>query len=737
MPDDLKKVGVQLTVDDQAEFNTALKKANDAVLDLGKAGETASQGLDALGEMATGALRRVGELAINGIGVLAGALIDFGKSAIDSNAQFEKFAVQFEVMLGSAEAAQARLAMLAEFGAKTPFELPQVVEADKIIQGFGLHSAEAAAKFGSSGEDILRIAGDVASGTGAGFSEMALLIGKFSAGATGEAISRFQELGITTREEMTKMGLQFSKSGELLSSLPEAMKVVLKIMQDKYGGMMDKQSTTFEGMVSNLQDWVGQMQRELGKPIFDALKDSLGKVLELLNSKQVRDFISNLASGIGVAITSFTDFVGKAIEPFITGVMEGWGAIDVLATGIGNLLLLVGSGNPVLESMGNFLINSAAGMQKFVSDALAPFILGLQQGWPLLDILTFGLGKFFLLIAGDNQLLKNLGAWFINEAPAAFEGFYNSVLEFIGPIIQWVTENWPTVQAVFEEVMLFIGGLVDAVLVHIKNVFDEIMPDLKNNVGNILKQMQTFWDKHGEEVKTILAGILALVTIIIKNLISIIGAGLVLISGVISAFWSLVNGDTDSAYNTMLSSLETALDLMLGILGTNLETVRRSWQTVFESVIVLAKTFWNSVVMFFTNGLNSWKYIWDTFGSVVKNAWQGIVDSISKFINDALAKMQKFVMDIILLINNLIGKIKSIASLGGIKLSPSFNSETLGAAMQSDNSASAMVSPVASAAQISRSVSYSNSTSFNYSPTYQSAPRNPSADFAMMQVLAA
>ena len=263
------------------------------------------------------------------LGTIAGTAISSGlslitegisavtKAGIEGNAQFETYATQFGVLLGGADAAKQRLAELAEFGAKTPFELPQVVEADKILQGFGLHSEEAAKKFGFSGTEIRTIAGDVAAGTGADFSEMANLIGKFSSGATGEAISRFQEMGITTREELTKMGLEFSKSGELLSPLPQATEVVLSVMKKKYGGMMDAQSSTFEGMVSNLQDWVGQSIREVSQPIFEVVSDALKDLLKFLNEPATQ-----------AAIKDFAKMIATTLKDVVTWVKDNWPAIS-------------------------------------------------------------------------------------------------------------------------------------------------------------------------------------------------------------------------------------------------------------------------------------------------------------------------------------------------------------------------------------------------------------------------
>jgi phage-related protein len=259
-----------------------------------------------------------------GIGAITSSMGGLIDGMISGNAQFERYQVQFGVLLGSADAAKARLDDLAKFGASTPFELPQVVEADKILQGFGLHSEEAAKKFGFSGEQIRTIAGDVASGVGVGFDEMSLLIGKFASGSTGEVISRMQELGITTREEMAGLGLEFSKSGELLSPLPESMNVVLKLMQEKYGGMMDAQSKTFEGMVSNAQDWVAGTLRTIGQPIFETVKDKLQGVLTFLGSPEVQtgitSFASTLADGIGGAIT----FIEGAVKQFGPPIIEAF-----------------------------------------------------------------------------------------------------------------------------------------------------------------------------------------------------------------------------------------------------------------------------------------------------------------------------------------------------------------------------------------------------------------------------
>lgn len=313
------------------------------------------------------ALGTIAVTAISGgLSLVTEGLSSVVKAGIAGNAQFETYNTQFGVLLGSSEAAKQRLAELAEFGAKTPFELPQVVEADKILQGFGLHSEEAAKKFGFSGTEIRTIAGDVASGTGADFSEMANLIGKFSSGATGEAISRFQQMGITTRDELKNMGLEFSKSGELLSPLPQATEVVLALMKKKYGGMMDAQSSTFEGMVSNLQDWVGQSIREVSQPIFEVVSDALKDLLKFLDEPATQ-----------AAIKDFAKMIATTLKDVVGWVKENWPAISKT---IGDVFgVIKWAWDNILSPVLNLLGQAIGGIIKYFTDNWPQISAGFKK----------------------------------------------------------------------------------------------------------------------------------------------------------------------------------------------------------------------------------------------------------------------------------------------------------------------------------------------------------------------
>lgn len=461
--------------------------------------DQASSGLQAirghLGGLADGAARAgsgvrdflggalqvaAGGLIQSGIEGIAGAIGDLRQGLIGGNAEMERYQTQFGVLLGGADAAKQRLAELAQFGATTPFELPQVVVADKVLQGFGLHAEDAKQRFGQAGADIRRIAGDVASGTGAGFEEIATYIGKFSSGATGEAIARFTELGIVTRSQLAGMGLSFDKGGALIvksqADLDAATGVLLQAMQAKYGGMMTAQSATFEGMISNLSDWKDATLRTVGAPLFEVLKTQLGDLLTWLPSvqPQIEAFAQALASGVGAGMTWLSDTAIPALRgglgwltdtglPALTG---GWGGlagvlapvrealqplIDGFASGGigGALAALPGTIGPVagaltdlrteltavaLEGLGGLLDRLRQ------SDAFAGFLGSLGLSEAAVAGISATLGSLAGMLARAGDLVRGMGGWLRDELlPPVLEAG-RGFAEMLAPHIAWLAD---------------------------------------------------------------------------------------------------------------------------------------------------------------------------------------------------------------------------------------------------------------------------------------------------------
>jgi hypothetical protein len=478
----------------------------DAVLWLRTNNDKLESGLLSAERSAKGVITKMGGAFALGVGAAIGsagvALAGFAKGAIEGNAQFETYLTQFGVLLKDTDLAKQRLTELAEFGAKTPFELPEVVEADKILQGFGLHAEDVAAKFGKSGEEIRRIAGDVASGAGVSFQDMATYIGKFASGSTGEVISRFQELGIMTRQQMADWGLEFSKSGELLTPVEEAMDVVLARMDEKYGGMMDQQSSTLEGMKSNLTDFFDNAVRIAGKPIFDKFKQTFETVLEVLSSESMTNAINSLAefiaavlSGDGEATDHLLDFftnLGGALglsqeqmQPFLETFQE---VSDFLSTQVA----------PVIESI-------KATVLDFVTNAIIPFVTEHAEEikGALLAIgavfAAAGIISGIMAVAGLIASLASPIGLIVGLAAllgAAWAGNWGGIREKTQAVIDWLK---PFLSGAWE----FIKLVWDTGVQNVKQIFELFQLAFTGDWRGFGEKLREIWDKQIERIKEI------------------------------------------------------------------------------------------------------------------------------------------------------------------------------------------------------------------------------------------
>lgn len=438
----------------------------------------------------------VGGVATQLAGMAVGAVKDVASAMIDGNAEFEKYTVQFGVLLGGAENAQKRLKELAEFGAATPFDLPEIVRADKVLQSFGLHAEDAAKRFGMSGTQMRTVAGDVAAGTGASFEDIARYIGQFSAGQTGMVLSRFEELGIVTRKELGAMGLEFAKSGELVTPVDDAMDVLLVAMQGKFGGMMDAQSKTFGGMMSNMRDWVGNAMRTLGAPIFDVVKENLGGLLTLLSSPQAKQAMSDLASGLANGVSQIIQFGGQAVA----WVQANWPQISAVFNTVGAAIQVV------VDTVVRPLLEGLLG----VVGRVVGFV---QENWPLIQ----------KTIETSLSQLQTFWNTFWPPLQPVVEGIFNSIKAVIDTVLtaifgivkaamQLFTGDWEsawntlksTAQGIWDGIVKFFEGVPKVLLDIGRQMIQGLVDGIKANGNAVIEALKGLIDQAIGGIKAVL-----------------------------------------------------------------------------------------------------------------------------------------------------------------------------------------------------------------------------------------
>ena len=181
-----------------------------------------------------------------------------GKAMIGASREMETLEVQFKTLLGSTQKAKERMKELADFTAKTPFKLPEVAKASRVLQTLTKGAL-------ATGEG-LRLVGDASASTGADFENLAVWVGRAYDGLqsnrpVGEAMMRMQELGLIsgdTRNEIEK--LQKAGKGK------EAWNVLQSELRKTEGGMADLSLTT-AGLESTTSDLTDEMLRNVDSSI--------------------------------------------------------------------------------------------------------------------------------------------------------------------------------------------------------------------------------------------------------------------------------------------------------------------------------------------------------------------------------------------------------------------------------------------------------------------------------------
>lgn len=439
----------------------------------------------------TGAAKMAGTAVVAlGVGVAVA-----GAAAIKGAGEFEQNRVAFDVMLGSADKARALMTEISDFAKSTPFELPEVIAGSKQLLAFGFAQEQII--------PTMRKLGDIAAGVGVPVGQLAYVFGQVRVAGKlmGGDLMQFTNAGVPMIEGLSKV-LKVSQ-GDVKKMVEEGkvgFKEVEQVINNmtkegsQFGGMMEKQSGTFDGVVSNIKDGFGQMLRSavgvsnagdiVKGGLFDRIKAGAQSVLPM---------VAQIAEGIGPVMMQvlgafdmgvngvrafFAALSGEGItsDGFV-GAMEQIGVLvrDVAGT---VWAFLAPSFAMLAETINNQLIPAAVSFWNFIQPALLPtlqFLATVLGGaivggiWLLVNALNVVIGVFsFLLgnvknvvdgiVAGFNIVVGAIG-WLKDhffEAVGFIIGFFMSlpikipmlVIAAVGAAVQWLMNiNWGNVLA--------------------------------------------------------------------------------------------------------------------------------------------------------------------------------------------------------------------------------------------------------------------------------------------------
>lgn len=226
-------------------------------------------------------------------------------SSLNSASKLEQLNISFEVFLGSAEKAKQVVAELRKFADLTPFETEPVNNAGRALLAFGFSAEELI--------PTLTKIGDVASGTGKDFNELALIYGKAKAQGLiqGEELNQLAEAGIPIYAELAKVLdtdeskiRKLGEQGRIQFSDLERVFTNLTSEGGRFAGLMERQSKSLDGLFSTLASAIQGKVTNVITGLFPLIKSVTQAFIDFLSVplsetlEQERQAFNGLALGI-------------------------------------------------------------------------------------------------------------------------------------------------------------------------------------------------------------------------------------------------------------------------------------------------------------------------------------------------------------------------------------------------------------------------------------------------------
>lgn len=209
----------------------------------------------------------------------------FASKVMNVRGQFQQLEVAFETMLGSAEKANSLMGQLVKTAAVTPFDLQGVANGAKQLLAYGIQADDV--------NDTLVRLGDIAAGLSMPLNDLVYLYGTTMVQGRMFTMDlrQFQGRGIPIADELAKQfGVAKEKVGELVTAgkvgSEEMKKAIISMTSEggKFAGLMEKQSHTITGQISNIEDAVDTMFNAIGQKSEGVINTGLSSVSYLVEN---------------------------------------------------------------------------------------------------------------------------------------------------------------------------------------------------------------------------------------------------------------------------------------------------------------------------------------------------------------------------------------------------------------------------------------------------------------------
>ena len=444
-------------------------------------------------------------------------------------------------------------------------------------------------------------------------------------------------------------------------------------------------------VVSNLGKTAGSMA-SIGVTIVDNLLGGINKFLDQ-NKQSLQDHIVNLfnisaraneiSGNIAVAIADiFTVFRGDTAKQITADIIAIFseaflGAIEVVGTLVTDLLYIITQ--PFVENK-DLIKETIEGMLEPISSVLGTIRQGIQDTFaklgevyntyiaPAVENIKNGFSSIletFLTVWNENisPILDAWGEKFSVLWAEHIQPMVNSFLEFIGKLINGISELWNT----------WIAPLVNWIIENVVPVLAPILESIGNTVGAvfgaIMDVLGGLWDALGGLIDFIVGVFTGDWNKAWQGICDFFTGIWDAVKGIFSGIWEAIKGIVETAINAISAVIQTVMNVIKGIFSTVWNAIKSVVTTVWNAITGTISGVINGIKNTISSVLNAiktvWSNIWNGIKNTVTNIWNGIWGAIKGVINAILGGIESFVNGVIKGINFVLGGISDVANAVG------------------------------------------------------------------------
>lgn len=519
---------------DASSVIQASDQAQDAVNNLDKSAKSAGGGFDALSEIASGALRRIGEAAINAVGSGLSMIGGFFTDSIKEATEFQNVFAQTESVVAStgmaagltAEEMAGLASDLSAASGMSLFSDDAILSATNVLATF---KEIKGVKFEEATSAIL----DMSQAMGMDLQAATIQVGK-ALNDPIAGIGALSRVGVQFTDDQKEMIKGMVEAGDIAG----AQALILGELNSQFGGSAAAAVNTYAGQMKVLEEQFNDVKQGVGEALLPILSE-LGRFAV----REVVPAVQTMADAL-IAWVDSVDWVGlmSLFETVFAGISDAITSVDWNGVfgAIGDAIGYVMETSSKLQSGFNGVMAAIMGQVNAFWNVVGPiwtqFVGVLQQAAIQLAPLGDIAAKAFGDIGGQSETMAPIGEVLGNIVKA--------VLNVVGAL---VTTMVPVVKFVFPIVVDLIKGVIEKFM-SLYNTIQYIFS------GQLQSDLTKWWDDTITKISDIIQGFI----------LTVRGIGIKIMIGLISGIESMAQKLKD-AFGAVVGGAVSWLKNLLGI----------------------------------------------------------------------------------------------------------------------------------------------------------------------------